>query len=60
MTVRLDVTAALLFETAALLLVLIGRAAWTDLAVIWLSAASVLCWVIYGARTLNRRLRSRT
>lgn len=55
---RLDVTAALLFETAALLLILTSRAAWTDPVVVWLSAASVLCWAVYGARTLNRRLRS--
>lgn len=57
MTVRLDVTAAVLFETAAALLILTGRAAWTDPAVAWLSGASVLCWAVYGARTLNHRLR---
>lgn len=57
---KLDVTAAVLFELAAVLLILTGRAGWTDPAVFWLSAASVLCWAVYGARTLNRRLRRRT
>lgn len=59
MTVKLDVTAALLFEAAALLLVLIGRASWTDSAVFWMSAASVLCWCVCGTRLTVRRLRRR-
>lgn len=54
---RFDVTAAVLFETAAAALIVTSRAAWTDPAVVWLSAASVLCWAVYGARTLHDRLR---
>lgn len=54
---RFDVTAALLFEMAAALLIVTGRAAWTDQAVVWLSGASVMCWAVYGARKLNDRIR---
>lgn len=56
---RFDVTAAVLFETAAALLIITGRAAWTDSAVVWLSAASVLCWAVYGLRKLNDWRRGR-
>lgn len=52
---RLDVTAAVLLETAAFLLVCTSRAAWTDMAALWMVTFSVLCWTCYGARRLNHR-----
>ena len=57
---RLDVTAAVLLEVAATLLVLIGKAAWTDQAVFWMFIGSVLCWSVCGVRTASRWLRSRS
>lgn len=57
--VRLDVTAAVLLEVAATLLVLVGRTAWTDHVVFWLFTGSVLCWAVCGVRVASRRLRFR-
>lgn len=56
---KLDMTAAVLLETAALLLVLIGKAPWTDQAVTGMFTASVLCWFVCGVRVASRRLRGR-
>lgn len=57
---RLDAFAAVLLEVAATLLVLIGKAAWTDQAVLWMFVGSVLCWAVCGVRTTSRWLRSRS
>jgi hypothetical protein len=57
--VKLDVTAAVLLEVAAFLLVFTSRARWTDQAAFYMFGASVLCWASVGGRALRRRLEAR-
>jgi hypothetical protein len=57
--VRFLLFAAVAFETAAVLLIVTGRARWTDNVAVGLFSASVFLWAWYGGLVLVRRYERR-